>query len=80
MAVDDNLGRRVHAGAVIADMPFDLDVNGRGEPDGNGVGAVRVHYAPMTFIVPEADSVQPLVKLPDRALREIDLDHWRCQE
>src|SRR5271166_271714 len=75
MAVDDNLGRRIHAGAVIADMPLDHDMNGHGQADSDGVGAVRVHHPPMMFIVPRANSVQALVQLPDRALREVDLDH-----
>src|ERR1700751_2240708 len=75
MPVDDNLGRRIHAGAIITDMPLDLDMNGCRQPDRYGVGAVRVQYAPMMFIIRRANPVQLLVQLPNRALREVDLDH-----
>ena len=80
MAIDDNRRHRVHAGTIVTDMPPDLDMHGRREPDRDGVGAVRVHHLPMMFIVPRTDPMQPLVQFPNRTLREIHLDHWRCQE
>ena len=80
MAMDDDRRRCVHARAVISDMAVDLDPNGCGEPDRDGVRAVRVYHPPGMLIVSGANPVQPLVQLPDRALGEIDLNHWRCQE
>ena len=80
MAVDDNRRRRVHAGAVIADMPLDLDMHRFGDADCDRVGAVRIQHLPMTLICPGGEPVQSLVQRGYRTPSQIDLDHWRCQE
>ena len=80
MAVDDNARRRVHAGAVIADMPLDLDMHRLRDADCNRVGTVRIEHSPMTLFLPGGEPVQSLVQRSYRTPSQIDLDHWRCQE
>ena len=55
----------VHAGAVVPDVPFDLDVELRVEPAGDGVRPARVDDPPAPRARAGArDVVQALVELP----------------
>ena len=76
MAVDRDSRRRVHAGAVIADMAVDLDVDRRGEPDRDRVRAVRVH-APATAArwCPGASRCRRSFRSRTELCRQVDLDH-----
>ena len=50
IALDDDGRALVHAGAVVADMAFDLDREPALEPDGDGVLAARIENAPMRLV------------------------------
>src|SRR5271170_6125024 len=80
MAVHGDRGRRVHAGAIVSDMPVYLDLHRLGEADRNRMRAIRVQHPPMTFVGPRSEPVQSLVQFAHRTPRQIDFDHWRCQE
>ena len=50
IALDHHRGVLVHAGAVIADMAFDLDQNRLLETDGDRMLPARIENAPMRFV------------------------------
>jgi len=70
------------AGAIIADVPLDLDVHRLGDADRDRVGRrFRVQHPPITARSSRERSwLQSFIQCADRAARQIDLYHWRCQE
>ena len=50
VAVDDDGGALVHAGAVIADMAVDLDGDRRVDAGGDGMLPARIEHAPMRLV------------------------------
>ena len=59
-------------GAVVADVPVDLDLDVGVEAAGDGVRAVRVEHAPVRRPRRGGEVVQALVQLAKRRLREVD--------
>ncbi len=63
----------VHAGAVVADVPVDLDLDLGVEPARDGVRTARVDDAPVTRTGrTPGEVVQALVQLTQRRRREVD--------
>ena len=62
-AVHDDGRLLVHAGAVIADGPLDLDVERRIDADGDGVLALGVEHFPLRLVGAGRLLVQKLVEL-----------------
>ncbi len=63
----------VHAGAVVADVPVDLDLDVRVDPARDRVGAVRVDDAPPAWARAAAgELVQPCVQLAERRRGQVD--------
>ncbi len=79
VAVHANRRALVHAGAVVANVSHDLDLDRRVDPAGDGVHPVRVEHAPAADRrVVAGDIVQALVQLTQRGRREVDdLDSGR---
>ena len=75
VAVDQHGGELVHAGAVIADRPVDLDGDRRVEPGGNGMAPRRMVDDPVPLIGVGAEAVQRRVQLAERRGAEIDVRH-----
>jgi hypothetical protein len=71
----------VHPGAVVAHVPFDLDLDLGVDPAGDRVGTVGVHDAPATWPVRTVrEVVEALVQLAERRGGEIDdLDRRRLR-
>jgi hypothetical protein len=65
-------GALVHPRAVVADVPFDLDLDLGIEPAGDRVRAVRVEDAPVTRPRRRGQVVQALVELAQRRRGEVD--------
>ena len=76
MAPADWLANRrqlVHARAVVADVAFDLDLDGGVETGGHRMRAVRVENAPVLWAGrPSGEVVQALVQVPQGDGGEID--------
>ena len=73
VAVHAHGGLLVHAGAVVADVPVDVDLERRVEADRDGVAPAGVAHAPAprrAGLVRRR--VQPGVELAQRRLREVD--------
>ena len=62
----------VHPGAVVADVPVDLDLELAVQTGGERVGALRVVDPPVRCGPAVASVVQPLVELPHGRGREVD--------
>lgn len=76
--MDDDLGGRVHAAAVLADIAVDLDGNRCGDPDRKRVLPRRVGDAPQCFVGDCQERVEARVQLAAAGLPEIDIDHCGC--
>src|ERR671922_2182552 len=61
----------VHARAVVAHVPFDVDLEGSVDSRGQGVRAARVQHAPAPRPV-AVHRVQPGVQLAKRRVRQVD--------
>jgi hypothetical protein len=73
VAVDAHGRELVHAGAVVADVPLDLDLHVRVDAAGDGVRAVRVDDPPMPRSWALAgELVEAAVELRQRRDREVD--------
>ena len=73
IAIDHDGGELVHAGAVIADVTFDLDRDRGGQTAGNGVRALGLENLPVPRRGIRVQLVQRLVELPHGGLGQIDL-------
>ncbi len=62
VAVDNDMRLLVHAGAVIADMPIDIDLNRRGQANRDGVATAGIEDAPIALISLPADAMQDRVQ------------------
>ena len=71
VALDPHRRPLVHAGAVVAHVPGDLDLDRRAEPDRHRVRAARVGDPPARP-VGRVEVVQALVQLAHRRHREVD--------
>src|SRR5262249_58155047 len=74
-AADQYGGELIHAGAVIADRPIDLDSDGDIETGGNCVSPCGMADDPMPLIGIGPELVQRLVEGAERRRAEIDLGH-----
>ena len=63
VAVDEHGGVLVHAGAVIADRPVDLDGDRRVDADGDGVVARGIVDDPVPLVGVGAEAMQRSVQL-----------------
>ena len=65
----------VHAGAVIADMAVDMDLDGLGQADGAGMLAMHVGQLPQPLIGVLGQVVEAAVELAQRGLGQVDDVH-----
>ena len=63
IAIDHHRGKLVHAGAVVADMAFDLDQYRLFETASDRMLAARIKNAPMRFVAVGTQTVQGGVEL-----------------
>src|ERR1700691_2943783 len=75
MTIDRDRRLLVHAGAVVADMAFDLDLNRAIDADGYGMGASRVKDAPKALIGFRGQLVHALVERAHADDAEIEVGH-----
>jgi len=77
IALHDDGRRLVHAGAVVPDMPLDLDGHGHLETNGDGMLSARIEHRPGGLVGVGGKIMQRLVQVPDARLGEIDNGHQR---
>ena len=75
MAVDDDARLLVHAGAVIADMAVDLDLDGPVEAGHHGMRPLGIDDPPGPFVGLGRQVMQALVEVAHALRGEVDGDH-----
>ncbi len=74
VAVNDDLGVLVHPGAIVADVPLDLDRDRHLQSTGDGVGALRLDHFPVGRFRLGGQIMESLVEFANRGPRQIDFD------